>query len=356
MPRKYRVIQWSTGHVGQIAIRTMLERPELELAGVWVYSEEKDGKDAGELCGLAPLGVQATRDIDVLLAIEADCVCYTPLELNPADVIDNVCRILASGKNVVTTTAMLGSPAVHGPEVVERLNAACDAGNASLFATGMTPDGAESVLVNLMSMSREIETISRTEIVDCGSYTEPYLFPGLGFGAPAGTPPPGELIGAFLAPVVSLLATIAGVEIDELRQSGKSAPATRSFDTPVFHVEKGTVAAVYHRLEGISDGVCRVVADGYYRIGGPDQYPADWPPFIEPSGYRLVVDGEPQLRADLFVGSADADGMDAVLAAAAHRAVNAIAAVCDAPSGIRTVVDLPQFTGNLRRPVAAWTS
>lgn len=353
MPRKYRVIQWSTGHVGQIAIRTMLQHPELELAGVWVYSEEKDGKDAGELCGLEPLGVRATRDVDELLALDADCACYTPLEMNPEAVIDDVCRILASGTNVVTTAAMLGSPAVHGPATVERLNAACEAGGTSLFGTGVTPDGAESVLANLMSMCRDIESISRTEIVDCGSYTEPYIFPGMGFGAPEGTPPPSELMQAFFAPVVSLLATIAGVEIDEVRHSGKSAPATHSFDTPAFHIDKGTVAAVYHRLEGISDEVCRVVADGYYRMGGPDQYPAHWPPFTEPSGYRLAVNGEPEIRADLYVGSIGADGMDSVIAAAAHRAVNAIAAVCEAPSGIRTVVDLPQFTGNLRGPVAA---
>jgi 4-hydroxy-tetrahydrodipicolinate reductase len=353
MPRKYRVIQWSTGHVGQLAIRTMLDHPELELAGVWVFSEAKDGRDAGELCGLEPLGITATRDVDKLLELDADCVCYTPLEMNPAAVVDDVCRILASGKNVVTTAAMLGSAAVHGPATVERLNAASDAGGTSLFATGVTPDLAESVLAALMSMCRDIESISRTEIVDCGSYTEPYIFPGMGFGAPAGTPPPSELMGAFLAPVVSLLATIAQVEIEEVRHSSDSAPATRSFDTPAFHIEEGTVTTVYHRLEGISDGRCRVVADGYYRMGGPDQYPADWPPFMEPSGYRLAVTGEPEIRADLYVGGAGADGMDAVLAAAAHRAVNAIPAVCEAPAGIRNLRDLPPVTGRMRGLVAA---
>jgi hypothetical protein len=34
-------------------------------------------------------------------------------------------------------------------------------------------------------------------------------------------------------------------------------------------------------------------------------------------------------------------------------AVNAIPAVCEAPSGIRTVVDLPHVTGNVRGLVAA---
>jgi hypothetical protein len=354
MQQKYRVIQWSTGNVGKLAIRAMLEHPKLELVGVWVHSVAKDGRDAGELCGLDHLGVRATRDVGALLALDAECVCYTPLEMSrAAGVIDDVCRILASGKNVVTTAAMLGSVAVHGPETVERLSAACEAGRTSLYGSGMTPDGAESVLTDLMSLCRAIESISRTEFVDCSSYSEPYIFPALGIGASAGTSLPDELPRAFFAPVISLLATIARVEIEEYRHSGKSAVATKSVDIPAFHVEKGTITAVYHRIQGISGGQCRVVADAYYHVGGSEQYPADWAPFVEPSGYRLAVNGTPEISADLHVGSPGTDGSDAVITAATHRAVNAIPVVCEAPSGISHVLDLPRVTGPMRGIVAA---
>ena len=62
------VIQWSTGGVGAIAIRTLQKRDDLELAGVWVHSEAKSGGDAGDLAGLAPIGLQATTDRAALLA------------------------------------------------------------------------------------------------------------------------------------------------------------------------------------------------------------------------------------------------------------------------------------------------
>ena len=75
----YRVIQWSTGNVGRHALRCIERHPELELVGLWVHSPEKAGKDAGELAGLAPNGVVATNDVDALLALDADCVCYTCL-------------------------------------------------------------------------------------------------------------------------------------------------------------------------------------------------------------------------------------------------------------------------------------
>jgi len=110
-PKVYRVIQWATGGVGSRAIRAMARRPDLELVGVWVHNEKKAGKDAGVLIGLDPLGVVATRDTDALLKMDADCVCYTAAGADSGahrlkECIDEFCRILESGKNIVTTSIM----------------------------------------------------------------------------------------------------------------------------------------------------------------------------------------------------------------------------------------------------------
>ena len=72
-----KVIQWATGTVGEHAVRGIVAHPQLELAGLWVHSEAKEGVDAGELVGIDPTGVIATRDADELLASDAEVVCYT---------------------------------------------------------------------------------------------------------------------------------------------------------------------------------------------------------------------------------------------------------------------------------------
>ena len=46
-----RVIQWATGTVGIHAVPAIVAHPQLELAGLWVHSDSKAGRDAGELCG-----------------------------------------------------------------------------------------------------------------------------------------------------------------------------------------------------------------------------------------------------------------------------------------------------------------
>src|SRR3954454_11680873 len=93
-----RVVQWATGGVGIAAIRGVLEHPELELVGCWVHSESKAGKDVGEILGTDPIGVVATNSMDEILALDADCVLYSPLMPNPKE----VAALLKSGKNVVT--------------------------------------------------------------------------------------------------------------------------------------------------------------------------------------------------------------------------------------------------------------
>ena len=57
--RRYRVVQWATGSVGASALRAIIEHPDLELVGVLVFDPEKEGRDAGELCGVGETGVLA---------------------------------------------------------------------------------------------------------------------------------------------------------------------------------------------------------------------------------------------------------------------------------------------------------
>jgi hypothetical protein len=92
------VVQWATGGVGKAAIEGVLSHPDLELVGCWVHSAEKHGKDVGEILGIEPVGVEATSRAEEILALDADCVVYSPLVPND----DEVAALLRSGKSVVT--------------------------------------------------------------------------------------------------------------------------------------------------------------------------------------------------------------------------------------------------------------
>ena len=151
----YRVIQWATGTVGIHAVPAIVAHPELELAGLWVHSDSKAGKDAGELFGGPPAGVAATQDAEALLDLDADCVCYTAnSDLRPDGVIDDLCRMLASGKNVVNTSYVpLLFPKAAGDGVYDKLQAACLEGGSSFYTSGIDPGfGNAGVTVHALAL------------------------------------------------------------------------------------------------------------------------------------------------------------------------------------------------------------
>src|SRR5687767_2162842 len=100
----YRVIQWATGSMGRTSLRRIIDHPDLQLVGLFVYDERKSGRDAGDIARRAPTGVLATRRIEDILALDADVVIHTPRLSQPySKQNDAVIQLLASGKNVVST-------------------------------------------------------------------------------------------------------------------------------------------------------------------------------------------------------------------------------------------------------------
>ncbi|HEY5096421.1 MAG TPA: hypothetical protein VII46_00170, partial [Acidimicrobiales bacterium] len=184
----YRVVQWATGNIGTRSLRGVIEHPDLSLAGLYVYSEDKAGRDAGELCGLPPTGVPATRDLDEILELGADCVLYMPRACD----IEEVGRLLASGANIVTTRGEFHHPGSMDAGTRERVEAACLAGGTSIHSTGSSPGFiSEAVPLVLTSIQRHLDHLAIEEFADLSRRDSPdLLFDLMGFGTdPAGFDP-----------------------------------------------------------------------------------------------------------------------------------------------------------------------
>ena len=194
----YRIIQWGTGSVGTHALRTIIERPDFELAGVRVYNPDKVGRDAGDLAGIDPTGVLATDDVDAILAVDADCVCYSPLGGShwTADVARSRTSVACSRPArtwcpALTKVSRILGPDVDlpgaDPEVYERLTHACRDGDASFFHVGINPGFAMDLWPMLMTrLCGRIDTIRVAEIVDMRRYESIHMVrDAIGFGLPA---------------------------------------------------------------------------------------------------------------------------------------------------------------------------
>ena len=177
---RYRVVQWATGNIGSHSLRAVIAHPNLDLVGLYVYSEDKAGRDAGELCGTAPTGVLATRDIAEILALQPDCVLYMADRVD----VDALCQLLGAGVNVVSTRSEFHNPARLDPETRQRMEAACAQGGASLHSTGSSPGFiTEALPLVLTSLQRRLDHLLIEEFADMSSRNSPeMIFDLMGFG------------------------------------------------------------------------------------------------------------------------------------------------------------------------------
>src|ERR1700737_3215265 len=222
-----RVVVWSTGGVGSIAIDAIRRRPDLELVGVWVHSPEKVGRDAGELAGGASIGVPATNDADALVALRPDWGVYAARgPERDAGAVPDYLRLLEAGINVVSTssTSLVYPPSYFAPDWRDQLEAAAKSGGVSLYASGIFPGFASDQLALLMTtQSKNIRTITASEVALNDHYpVADVMMDGLGFGRPLDFEPmlsrPGFIEMAWKAPIC-LIAQGLGVEVEQVRGS-----------------------------------------------------------------------------------------------------------------------------------------
>jgi len=344
-----RVIQWATGTVGIHAVPAIAAHPQLELAGLWVHSDAKAGQDASELCGGSALGVVATQDADALLALDADCVCYTASsDVRPDAVVDDLCRILSGGKNVVNTSFVpLLFPKAAGEGVFDRLEAACQEGGTSFYTSGIDPGfGNSGITVGALALCKEVRTVRMMEIVNYATWDNPFtMFEIMGFGKPDASRSlllaQGSTTLAW-GPVLELVATAIGLELDEIVERHEVITAPSDIEIASGTVEAGTISGMRFEIVGLVDGAERIIVEHVTRLRDSDA--PDWP---QGHGYRIVVEGEPNLRLELGLSSDVGDHNHAGCLATAMHVVNAIPHVVAASPGVKTMLDLPVYSATV---------
>jgi hypothetical protein len=345
--RPLRVVVWATGGCGSIAIHALQDRPDMELVGVWVHSPEKNGRDAGELAGIGPIGLKATTDAEALLALKPDCVIYTASgpERDAAAVPDYV-RMLEAGINVVTVTSTrLIYPPAFDP-YREQLEAAAAKGQASIYASGIFPGIATDELAyTMVTQSRSIRTVKVVEV----SLNDHYpvvaaMRDGMGFGETLDFTPalarPGAIAGSWKGSILAL-ADALGVKVDEIRGELGRELSHRSYDVAFGPIRAGTVGAVKTRAVGVVNGREAIIMEHVIRMArdmAPNWQQSDWD-----ASYHVTIEGDPNINCSMAMGDAVGHGAGAAaMTSTAMRIVNALPYVVEARPGLLQVLDMPR--------------
>ena len=336
----HRVVQWTTGNVGKRSVRAVVAHPDFELIGCYAWSPDKVGRDAGELCGIDPVGVTATDDVDALLELRPDCIVYNPMWQD----VDELVRILEAGVNVVSTAAFINGRSLGADR--DRIVKACERGGSSMFGTGISPGFVELIGIAAAGICDRIDKVTINEASDTTYYDSPETERPAGFGRPIDDPELPAMAAkgtAVFGEAVAMVADALGVDLDEIVCEAEYARTTEDLVMDSWTIPAGCVAGVAASWQGrVGD---RPVVELNVRWKKGQTLDPDWP--IE-EGHVIHVDGRPTVRAKLeylpppdFEADTFADFMVLGMIMTAMPAVNAIPYVVAAPPGIVTYTDLP---------------
>jgi hypothetical protein len=341
-----RVAQWATGAVGRAQLQELIVNPDFDLVGVLVYDPAKDGVDAGELCGLPPCGVAATTDKEAIFAGDAEVVVHAASKAHEVNTnAEDICRLLRSGKDVITTTSYNHLP-VYGPELTAEFEAACEAGGSRFHAAGENPGFMmERLVATVTGLSRSIDRIDLYEATDVSRVpSRPMLVDLMGMGrrpeeVSIDSPIFKKLDMAYHQ-AIGATAEVLGVELDEVEKSVECTTLPYDIEVAAGTIEAGTVVGQRFSWAGRYDGRVLlaiheewVVTRDLPQWGLKPLEPGAKAPLI-----RAIVRGLPGFELTLDVGwdevPPELEGTSPGHLMIGMSAVRAIPYVREAPAGI----------------------
>ena len=345
----YRVVQWATGAIGKTCLRAVLDRPDMSLAGVYVYAARKAGQDAGAIARYPDTGILATRSIEEILALDADVVIHTARLQLPCEQHDgDICALLRSGKNVITTAGQ-HYPAAHGPARLALFDEAARAGGVTLYGTGMNPGYVlERLVLGLTGVCVDVQRIEVTELLDASTMPDPdFVFTVMGMGSdPVGLDlrhgPLAVLFGTLYREAIAFACDRMNADVDEIQPDHRVVTAARDLAIAAGMIRAGTVAATEWRWHAVSAGrqflTLSVIwtmdpsLDGYAGRGH----------------WTVDIEGRPDLHLSLDMADPPGTGLrtKAGQYVTAAAVINAIPNVVAAPPGVLTP---PVFASFIRR-------
>ena len=334
----YRVVQWATGAMGKAIIRTMIDHPETEVVGAYVYGSKKVGVDVGELANRAPVGAVATNNVEEILALDADVVVHAG-RLGPYGTHDDdIVRLLESGKNVISINGYT-DPLFHDGPRLDRLQAAGEAGGATLMGVGLNPGFiGEQLAVVVSGLCASVDHIEVVEAADARELRDPvYLFDALGFGGDIAANDPNDVtwgpvssLNGMYEEVLAAMAHHLNMELERVETDHVFYPAESDIHVPAGVVPAGTVGHTNWRWHGIVGGERRLTVSIHWFV---ETAHLDTP---APPLWRVHLTGHPGVRlsVELEKHADDHSRMGAEQYAVAGQVINSIPHLLAAPPGV----------------------
>jgi 4-hydroxy-tetrahydrodipicolinate reductase len=321
-----KVVQIGLGPIGIAITRLLLQKPGWEIVGAVDIDPAKQGRDLGEVAGLARrLGIVVQGQLHQAYTSDADMAFLTTVSMFP-EVLPTLEALVHAGVDVVASTEELFFPYYRYADQAQALDALAKHHNVSILGTGINPGFIMDTLVLMLtSVCQQITRIAATRVVNASGH-RPSLHKRLGIGlSPEAFAAEAAQHRVGLVGIVDSVAFLAHVlqwRMDDVKERFVPVIADKPLPLAQPQVMSGQVCGVRHIVKGIAQG--------------KEVISLDLRMYLEAKNTRdtIYIEGIPTLESTLKSTDMGDNAVAALL-------VNISPFVRQAQSGLLTMVDLP---------------
>ena len=175
MEEKVKVVVLGTGQMGSGMITLLLQKPGVDLVGVYGRRTARVGMDVGQALGLdMAIGVPITHDLSGLLAQTKPHVVMQATCSRVVDAVDEITAALHHGANVISIAEEMAYPAYQAPHLAAAIHQLAVDQQVTVVGTGINPGFVLDLLViALTGVCWHVESITAQRIDDLSPYDRP---------------------------------------------------------------------------------------------------------------------------------------------------------------------------------------
>lgn len=263
MGRDIKVVLCGVGPIGQYVAREVFNRNGIRLIGVCDINQRKIGKDIGEICGIGPIDLKVTKELDSILP-KCDLVIITTFS-SIEKIYPQIEEAVRLKKFVVTTCEELSFPLYTNSNLSKKIDQLALDNNVGVLSTGVNPGFLmDSLPIFLTTMCLDVKKIIVGRFQNASLRRIPFQRK-IGVGNTLEQfrerVREGSIKHVGFPESIYMIASKLNWKIDKIKEDVSPIVTERMIENDTFIVEPGKVSGIKQVAKGSIDGEERIVLE-----------------------------------------------------------------------------------------------
>ncbi|MHA2315758.1 MAG: NAD(P)H-dependent amine dehydrogenase family protein [Candidatus Hermodarchaeia archaeon] len=313
------------GPIGQKIIKYAVERGCFNIVGAVDPDPDKAGRELGELCGTAPLGITVSSNLDDAIRGKSPEVALVTTVSSIVSFESHVAELAKANLHIISTCEELFFPWNTQPEVSKRIDRVCRENGVVCLGTGVNPGYLMDFLPTVLTgPCQSVKKVEVWRVQDASVRRIPFqqkIGAGLTLREFEAKKKTGTLRHVGLPESVDFIAYRLGWKLDRNIETLEPVIADKDINTRYKPISKGMTCGVQQVSRGFV-GDREVIALNFKAaVGEPESYD------------RVHIDGEPAIQSKI-IGGVNGD------IATCAITLNAVRSVLETSPGLKTMGDI----------------